>query len=121
MLKKEKRPYPVEFKNMFREYDIRGLCNEKELNDENVYRIVKAYSIYLQKRKITKAVVGFDNRECSPYFVEASIQALRECGIDVVYVGLSLTPAVYFAQYYYKCEGAVMITASHNPDRKSVV
>ena len=116
MLKKENRPYPIEFKNMFREYDIRGLCNEKELNDENVYRIVKAYSIYLQKRKITKAVVGFDNRECSPYFAEMAIKALRECGIDVIYVGLSLTPVVYFAQYYYKCEGAVMITASHNPN-----
>ena len=116
MLKKENRPYPVEFKNMFREYDIRGLCNEKELNDENVYRIVKAYSIYLQKRKISKAIVGFDNRECSPFFAEEAIKALRESGIDVIYVGLSLTPAVYFAQYLFKCEGAVMITASHNPN-----
>lgn len=116
MLKKENRPYPVEFKNMFREYDIRGLVNEKELNDENVYRIVKAYAIYLQKRNISKAVVGYDNRQCSPFFAEMAIKALRDCGIDVVYVGLSLTPVVYFAQYYYKCEGAVMITASHNPN-----
>jgi len=116
MLKKEERPYPIEFKNMFREYDIRGLCNEKELNDENVYRIVKAYSIYLQKRKISRAVVGYDNRECSPYFAEAAIKALRESGIDVIFVGLSLTPVVYFAQYHYGCEGAVMITASHNPN-----
>lgn len=116
MIKKENRPYPVEFKNMFREYDIRGLVNEKELNDENVYRIVKAYAIYLQKRKISKAVVGYDNRQCSPFFAEMAIKALRESGIDVVYVGLSLTPVVYFAQYYYKSEGAVMITASHNPN-----
>lgn len=116
MLKKENRPYPIEFKNMFREYDIRGLVNETELNDENVYRIVKAYAIYLQKRKISRAVVGYDNRRCSPFFAEEAIRALRECGIDVVYVGLTLTPVVYFAQYYYKCEGAVMITASHNPN-----
>ena len=116
MIKKETRNYPVEFINMFREYDIRGLCNEKELNDENVYRIIKAYSIYLQKRNITKAVVGFDNRECSPYFAEMAIKALRECGIDVIYIGLTLTPVVYFAQYLFKCEGAVMITASHNPN-----
>lgn len=116
MLKKENRPYPIEFKNMFREYDIRGLVNEKELNDENVYRIVKAYAIYLQKRNISKAVVGYDNRRCSPFFAEMAIKALRECGIDVIYGGLSLTPVVYFAQYYYKCEGAVMITASHNPN-----
>lgn len=116
MIKKEKRSFSVEFKNMFREYDIRGLVNEHELNDENVYRIVKAYAIYLQKRKISKAVVGYDNRQCSPFFAEMAIKALRECGIDVVYIGLTLTPIVYFAQYYYKCEGAVMITASHNPN-----
>lgn len=115
-MKKEKRNFPLEFNNMFREYDIRGLCNENELNDENVYRIVKAYALYLQKRNISKAIVGYDNRECSPFFAEASIKALRECGIDVIYVGLTLTPAVYFAQYHFGCEGAVMITASHNPN-----
>ncbi len=116
MIKKEKRDFPVAFKNMFREYDIRGMLNETELNDENVYRIVKAYACYLQKRKISKAVVGFDNRQCSPFFAEMAIKALRECGIDVVYIGLTLTPIAYFAQYYFKCEGAVMITASHNPN-----
>lgn len=116
MLKKENKNYPIEFKSMFREYDIRGRVNENELNDENVYKIVKAYAIFLQKRNITKAVVGYDNRKCSPFFAEAAIKALRECGIDVVYIGLTLTPVVYFAQIYYKCEGAVMITASHNPD-----
>lgn len=108
--------YSSEFNSMFREYDIRGKVNENELNDENVYKIVKAYSIFLQKRNITRAVVGYDNRRCSPYFAQAAIKALRECGIDVVYIGLTLTPVVYFAQIYYNCEGAVMITASHNPD-----
>ncbi len=116
MIKKEKRNFHIDFKNMFREYDIRGLVNEHQLNDDNVERIVRAYALYLIKRKITKAVVGFDNRQCSPFFAERAIKALRECGIDVYYIGLTLTPTAYFAQYLFKCEGAVMITASHNPN-----
>ena len=107
--------YPVEFNSMFREYDIRGHVSDAELNPDNVYKIVKAYSVFLKKRSISKAVVGYDNRECSPSFAEATIKALRECGIDVWFIGLTITPVVYYAQYYYKCEGAVMITASHNP------
>ncbi len=111
-----KEEYSVEFKSMFREYDIRGRVSENELCPENVYKIVKAYCKYLKRRNITRAVCGYDNRACSPAFAEAAVKALRECGIDVFFTGLSLSPLVYFAQYYLKCEGAVMITASHNPD-----
>jgi len=107
--------FTPEFNSMFREYDIRGRVNEKELCPDNVYRIVKAYAKYLNKRGIKKAVVGYDNRECSPSFAEASIKALREIGINVYYIGLALSPMAYFAQYHLECEGAVMVTASHNP------
>lgn len=100
---------------MFREYDIRGRVSDKELCPENVYRIVKAYAKYLRRRKIDRAVVGYDNRECSPSFANAAIRALRELGIDVWFIGLTLSPVTYFAQYHLQCEGAVMVTASHNP------
>lgn len=100
---------------MFREYDIRGRVSDKELCPENVYRIVKAYAKYLRRRKIDRAVVGYDNRECSPSFADAAIRALRELGIDVWFIGLTLSPVTYFAQYHLQCEGAVMVTASHNP------
>ena len=108
--------YSDAFRSMFREYDIRGQVNSEELCPENIYKIVRAYTGYLRRRLITKAVVGYDNRSCSPAFAEAAIKALRDGGIDVYYVGLTLTPIVYYAQYLLKCEGAVMITASHNPD-----
>ena len=112
----EDTKYSVGFRSMFREYDIRGQVNDEQLNPTNVYRIVKAYSKYLRRRNITRAVVGYDNRTCSPSFAEASIKALRETGIDVYFIGLTLSPVTYFAQYHLKCEGAVMVTASHNPD-----
>ena len=60
---------------MFREYDIRGRVCDEELCPENVYKIVKAYSKYLLKRNITRAVVGYDNRKCSPSFSESAINA----------------------------------------------
>ena len=104
------------FNSMFREYDIRGRVNDDELNDPNVYRIIKAYGRFLKEKNINKAVVGYDNRNCSPGFADAAIRALRDMGIDVIYVGLCITPVVYFSQYHFKSEGAVMITASHNPD-----
>ena len=108
--------YSLAFCSMFREYDIRGRVSEDELNPENVHKIVKAYAQYLQKRSINRAVVGYDSRDCSPSFAEAAIAALREEGIDVYFIGLALSPLTYFAQYHLKCEGAVMITASHNPN-----
>ena len=108
--------YSVAFNSMFREYDIRGRVSDEELCPENVHKIVSAYSKYLKVRKITRAVVGYDNRQCSPSFADAAIKALIENGIDVYYIGLALSPLAYFAQHHLKCEGAVMITASHNPD-----
>ena len=104
------------FRSMFREYDIRGRVSENELNNENVYRIVKAYARFLNDRKIDRAVIGYDNRKCSLGFANAAVDALLDMGINVIYIGLCVTPTVYYAQYLYKSEGAVMITASHNPD-----
>ena len=108
--------YTEGFRSMFREYDIRGQVSDDQLCPANVYKIVKAYSKYLRRRNMLRAVVGYDNRSCSPAFAEAAVKALREEGIDVFFIGLTLSPAAYFAQYYLKCEGLVMITASHNPD-----
>ncbi len=105
-----------DFKSMFREYDVRGRTSEKELNVESVYRIVCAYAEYLHRRGIDDVAVGYDNRECSPGFADACTKALVERGMNVKFIGLCITPMLYYAQYLYKCEGAVMITASHNPN-----
>lgn len=108
--------YPQAFCSMFREYDIRGRVCEEELSPENVYRIVSAYAKYLKRRNIFKAVVGYDSRSCSVAFANSASEALLDNGINVFFTGLSLSPVTYFAQYHLECEGAVMITASHNPD-----
>ena len=105
-----------EFKSMFREYDIRGEVSATQLNEDSVFLITYAYAEYLNKRGINDVVVGYDNRSCSPGFANAVIDALRRHGKNVKFIGLCVTPMVYFAQYALKCEGGVMITASHNPN-----
>ncbi|MBP3835615.1 MAG: phosphomannomutase, partial [Pyramidobacter sp.] len=46
---------------IFREYDIRGDA-ERDLNDENVLKIARAYGTYLTRRGVKRAVVGGDVR-----------------------------------------------------------
>jgi phosphomannomutase/phosphoglucomutase len=104
-------------RHMFREYDIRGQVNDDELNEDSVTRIIKGFGTLLQRYKPRnkKVVVGYDNRVESQRFSQVVVQAMMQCGFNVIDVGLSLSPVVYFAQYHYKSQAAVMITASHNP------
>jgi phosphomannomutase/phosphoglucomutase len=106
------------FKNMFREYDIRGRVNKEELNKDSVSRIIKAFGTWLGRLDQTNktVIIGYDNRSYSPEFSEVAQEAMAQCGFHVIDVGLSLSPVVYFAQYRCKSPAAIMITASHNPD-----
>lgn len=100
---------------MFREYDIRGLVSEDQLNEESVYLINRAFGTFLRKKGIKKAIVGYDSRPCSPTFNKQTNKALIDSGIEVINIGLSLSPIFYFSQYFFKTKGGVMITGSHNP------
>ncbi len=104
------------FKSMFREYDIRGRLAPDELTLESCDRIIRGYAAFLIRRGITRSVLGYDNRKDSPAFAEVAKKALVESGIEVLDIGLSLSPVMYFAQYHLKSQGGVMVTASHNPD-----
>ncbi len=77
--------------------------------------IAKAYGTFLRRHNISQAVVGHDNRKSSEDFYQASIAALRATGVDVIAIGTCLTPMVYWAPHYFKVEGGLMVTASHNP------
>lgn len=100
--------------HIFRGYDIRGLVGS-ELNNETVELIGKAYATWLLKRRIYDCVVGYDCRLSSPEFSEIIIKALTDSGITVYDIGLTLSQIAYFAQYYFRTRGMMMITASHNP------
>lgn len=101
---------------MFREYDLRGLVNEQQLNVNSIFVIGKAYAAMLNKRGIKSAVLGYDYRSYSQDLATSLQNALLESGIDVINLGMISTPMMYASQYYYKAEGGAMITASHNPN-----
>src|SRR3989338_7941340 len=102
-------------KYMFREYDIRGRESDEVLNGDSITLIVKAFGTLLRKQNITQEVVGNDNRKSSEDFYQATTKALRSTGVDVIGIGICLTPMIYWAPYHFKVKGGLMITASHNP------
>ena len=100
---------------MFREYDIRGRENDDELNPVSMRSIGRGYGSFLRRRGIERAVVGRDSRSTSSEFEAAFIAGLVSTGCQVVDIGLSTTPMLYWAQFHFEALGGAAITASHNP------
>jgi len=100
--------------NIFRGYDLRGEV-EKDLNPEIVEHLGRGYAAFLNRRGITKAVVGHDCRATSVEYKDAIIKGLVSSGIDVVDIGLTLTGTLYWSQYFFDSKGGIIVTASHNP------
>ena len=101
-------------KNIFREYDIRGIYGE-ELSDELAYYIGRAFGTNLKRKNIPSTVVAYDNRLSSENLEKNLVQGLVDCGIIVKRIGLATTPMCYFAANYLGTNSSMMITASHNP------
>jgi phosphomannomutase len=102
---------------IFKAYDIRGIYPE-EINEEAAYKIGAAFAVFIKKtssKDRPQIAVGRDNRKSSdPIFDELS-KGIVSQGADVVDIGLSPTPMLYFSVANYKYDGGVNITASHNP------
>jgi phosphomannomutase / phosphoglucomutase len=101
-------------KHIFRGYDIRGVFGE-EIDEEGAEVLGKAYGTFLRKRKIKHAVVGRDCRLSGEVLQNALIKGMNSTGINVIDIGLTLSPIMYYAQYRYQTNGGVIVTASHNP------
>jgi phosphomannomutase len=95
----------------FKAYDVRGRVPE-ELNEDNVYRIGRAYAEFVAPRTVA---VGRDIRLSSPALTEALTRGLNDSGVDVLDIGVGGTELVYFATFHGRLDGGIMVTASHNP------
>ncbi len=95
----------------FHAYDIRGVYG-KDFNKETVYKIGYFLPELLNSKRI---LVGRDVRDSSPEIHEYLIKGINDAGADVVDLGLTTTPMVYFATGRYHFTASVQITASHNP------
>lgn len=103
-------------KNIFREYDIRGIV-DKDLTIDGCYNLGKAIVTYLHELHPASrsVIVGRDGRLHSPAIHAEIVRAITTLGFDVVDIGMCPTPVVYFATQYLNIPMALMISASHNP------
>ncbi len=100
--------------NGFREYDVRWILG-KEINPNGFCRLGRAYGTFVQRSmNETRVVVGHDFRSYSQDLLRSFTVGLLSAGIEVIDIGLALTPMVYFAQHRFDVRGAAMVTASHN-------
>jgi phosphoglucosamine mutase len=94
---------------------VRGKAGVK-LTAPLAMRLAMAAGIYFKKHSKTKKIlVGKDTRR-SGYMIEnAIVSGLTAVGYDVVQIGPMPTPAVAFLTQDMRCDGGIMISASHNP------
>ena len=108
--------------------DIRGIAMEGvagetvNLGAEETTRLTKGFVLWLSE-KLQKAPqnltisVGHDSRLSAESLKSAILMALQEIGATVYDCGLASTPAMFMSTIFedYRCDGAIMITASHLP------
>ena len=110
--------------------DIRGVAlpgdEEVNLGKEEAIRLSIAFARWLSEKhrkdesKI-KISVGHDSRITAQSLKEAVILGLSDEGVDVLDCELASTPAMFMSTLFeeYKCDGAIMITASHLPQNRN--
>ena len=101
-------------KNVFREYDIRGVYG-KDIDEEFAYLLGKAFASKLREIGKDTTLVGYDNRYSSVTLEENLVRGIIECGVNVVRLGLVTTPMYYYGWDLLKIDSGIMVTASHNP------
>ncbi|OGI27552.1 MAG: hypothetical protein A2359_00145 [Candidatus Moranbacteria bacterium RIFOXYB1_FULL_43_19] len=96
---------------IFKAYDIRGIY-PVDIDEDVAYKIGRAAVLFLGAKKIA---VGRDIRQSSPSLFESLAKGITDQGADVFDIGLATTPMVYFASGKLDVDGAIALTASHNP------
>lgn len=108
-------------KSIFRKYDIRGIYNDT-LTLDVAHKIGCAFAHKIREFKkenklegdLTVAV-GMDGRLSSPKLKEHLIKGLTDCGVNVIDIGLSATPMLYYSTMTMDVIAGINITGSHNP------
>ena len=101
-------------RNIFREYDIRGIVGE-HLTADTVAVLGRAIGTFFSQNKAKRIAIGYDARVSSPEFCKLLTDGFNASGCDVVLIGMVPTPVLYHTVYTKNVDGGVMITGSHNP------
>lgn len=130
-MKQENQSTSVVVKNInvsseiFRSYDIRGVADSDPLNPDikrtidltarQAWLIGKSYGTWIKRSSGSKVVVARDNRRTSIDIASGFMVGVLSVGCEVIDIGLSTTPLLYFAVEELGCDGGMMVTGSHNP------
>lgn len=101
-------------KEIFRNYDIRGIVGEY-LNSEFAEIFGKSIGSYIQDFGEDTIIIGHDCRSSSEELNRGLVKGLLSTGVKIIDIGLATTPMVYYARQHFKIGPAIQITASHNP------
>ncbi|PTQ60213.1 phosphomannomutase [Sphingomonas aurantiaca] len=97
-----------------REYDIRGIVG-KALGPADAVAIGRGFATRIREAGGRRVVVGYDGRLSSPELEAALVDGLTAGGVDVVRIGLSTSPMLYYAEATLEVDGGIQVTGSHNP------
>ncbi len=97
--------------SIFKAYDIRGIYPD-DLNEDAAYSIGRAIVAYTNAENI---VIAKDMRTSSDKLEESLVKGITDQGCNVVKIGLSTTPMLYYASGLLSVDAGIIITASHNP------
>ncbi|MGR3310251.1 MAG: phosphomannomutase/phosphoglucomutase [Candidatus Brocadiales bacterium] len=102
--------------DIFKSYDIRGIYPD-EINEEKAQKIGFAIVDFLKQLKgtVKNIVVGRDMRVSSSSLADSLIKGITNAGANAIDIGLVSTETTYFSVGYYRYDGGIMVTASHNP------
>ncbi|MGZ8364141.1 MAG: phosphomannomutase/phosphoglucomutase [Caulobacteraceae bacterium] len=115
-LKPNTAPYentPVINATGFREYDVRWVFGP-DLNALGVQALGQGLGTLFQEMGHNRVIAGHDFRSYSTAIKQALALGLVNAGMEVMDIGLALSPVAYFAQFELDCPCVAMVTASHN-------
>jgi len=90
---------------------IRGTVN-KELTPQMAIKVGSAIGTFFGRKNL---LIGYDARTSGPMLAKAVTAGLTATGCNVYNAGMAPTPALQYAVKNHNMDGAVIITASHNP------
>ena len=101
-------------KNIFREYDIRGVY-PIDLNEDIYFEIGNVIASKCNQLSIDSIVLGRDGRLSGKSLMNALENSLINNGINVENIGIVTSPLLYYAAKKHSSKSGIMVTGSHNP------
>lgn len=100
---------------------VRGIINDS-LTEEVISNFAKAYGTFVSASmgpglEPDPILIGRDTRTSGKFVRGIVIDGLLATGHSVIDVGFAPTPTVLFLTKHLKSAGAIIITASHNPEQ----